>query len=135
MEARMSEHAKAEFKVESWQEDKTVDAETGGTAFAKVEQSLTGDIDGDGLAQWLMCYRADKTADFVGLQRISGRIGDREGSFVLTSNGTFDGKVAAGDMVVVEGSGDGEFAGITGSGNFAAPHGSVATVELDYEIG
>ena len=131
----MGEHAKATFKVESWDENKTVDADTGGTAFAKVEQSLAGDIEGEGLAQWLMCYRPDKTADFVGLQRIAGKVGDREGSFVLTSNGTFDGKVAAGDMVVVEGSGDGDFAGISGSGSFSAPHGTEASVELDYEIG
>jgi hypothetical protein len=131
----MGEHAEAAFKVESWDENKTVEAESGGTSFAKVEQSLTGEIEGEGLAQWLMCYRADKTADFVGLQRISGRVGDREGSFVLTSNGTFDGKVAAGEMVVVEGSGEGEFAGIRGTGRFAAPLGSTATVELDYEIG
>jgi hypothetical protein len=130
----MGEHAKAEFKVESWDENKTVEAEVGATSFAKVEQSLTGGIEGDGLAQWLMCYRADNTADFVGLQRISGKLGDREGSFVLTSNGTFDGKVAAGEMVVVDGSGDGELTGITGSGRFSAPHGSEATIELDYEV-
>lgn len=131
----MGEQAKATFKVESWNEDTTVDAERGAIALAKVEQSLTGDIQGEGLAQWLMCYRPDKTADFVGLQRIAGRVGEREGSFVLTSNGTFDGKVAAGDMVVVEGSGDGDLAGISGTGSFSAPLGDEATVELDYEIG
>ena len=131
----MAAHANAEFKVESWDENKTVEAETGATALARVEQSLTGDIEGEGLAQWLMCYRPDQTADFVGLQRISGRVGEREGSFVLTSNGTFDGKVAAGEMVIVEGSGDGDLAGITGRGSFSAPHGTRATVELDYEIG
>jgi hypothetical protein len=131
----MGEHAKATFKVEFWDENKTVEAERGAISLAKVEQSLTGDIEGEGLAQWLMAYRADQTADFVGLQRISGKVGDREGSFVLTSNGTFDGKVAAGDMVVVEGSGDNELAGISGTGSFSAPLGSEATVELDYEIG
>lgn len=130
----MGEHAKATFKVESWEENKTVDAETGATALARVEQTLSGEIEGQGLAQWLMCYRPDQTADFVGMQRISGRVGDREGSFVLTSNGAFDGKVAAGDMVVVEGSGDGDLAGITGSGSFSAPHGSEATIELDYQV-
>jgi hypothetical protein len=131
----MSEHAKAEFKVESWDENKTIEAEVGATSFAKVEQTISGEIEGQGVAQWLMCYRPDKTADFVGLQQISGRLGDREGSFVLTSNGTFDGKVAAGDMVVVEGSGDGDLAGISGSGSFSAPHGTEASIELDYEIG
>lgn len=130
----MSERASATFKVESWNEEKTGEAEHGATAPARVEQSLSGEIEGAGLAQWLMCHRADETAEFVGLQRIEGRVGGREGSFVLTSNGDFDGKRAAGEMSVVEGSGTGELAGITGAGSFTAPLGSEATVELSYEL-
>ena len=133
----MSAHASANFKVESWNEETTVEGESGAgkLSSARVEQSLSGEIEGAGLAQWLMCYRADKTADFVGLQRIDGTVGGRRGSFVLTSNGTFDGKVAAGEMRVVEGSGNGELAGISGAGSFSAPLGDQAAVELDYELG
>jgi hypothetical protein len=133
--SEMSEHASATFEVESWDEGTTVEAEAGRISSAKVEQRLSGEIQGEGLAQWLMCYRADETADFVGLQRIEGRLGGRDGGFVMTSNGTFDGKVAAGEMRVVEGSGTGELAGISGGGRFSAPLGSEATVELDYELG
>lgn len=126
--------ATANFKVENWNEDKTVEAEAGATSMARVEQSLSGAIEGAGLAQWLMCYRPDKTADFVGLQRIEGSIDGRSGTVVLTSNGTFDGARAAGEMRVVEGSGTGELAGVSGSGTFDAPHGSEMTVEIDYEV-
>ena len=65
---------------------------------------------------------------------VEGRLGEREGSFVLTSNGTFDGKVAAGEMAVIDGSGTGALAGIRGGGSFSAPLGSEATVELDYDL-
>ena len=130
----MSERATATFKVDSWNEEKTVDGDRGAIALATVEQSLSGEIDGSGLAQWLMCYREDQTADFVGLQRIEGSVGDRNGSFVLTSNGTFDGKVAAGEMRVVDGSGTGDLAGISGDGSFSAPLGCEASVELDYSV-
>ena len=130
----MSEHANATFKVESWNEEKSVDAERGAIALARVEQSLSGEIEGTGLAQWLMCYRADETADFVGLQQVEGVIGERRGSFVLTSNGSFDGKVAAGEMRIVDGSGSGELEGIAGTGSFSAPLGSEATVELEYSL-
>jgi len=128
-------HATATFKVESWNEDRTVEAEAGSIALARVEQALSGEIEGAGLAQWLMCYRPDKTADFVGLQRVEGSVGGRSGAFVLTSNGTFDGERAAGEMRVVDGSGTGELAGISGSGSFDAPLGSEASVELEYEVG
>jgi len=131
----MSEHASATFKVESWNEDKAVEAERGAISLARVEQTLSGGIEGTGLAQWLMCYRADETADFVGLQRVEGELDGRRGSFVATSTGSFDGKVAAGEMRVVDGSGDGDLTGISGSGSFSAPLGNEATVELDYELG
>ena len=130
----MTEHASATFKVEGWNEEKTVEGEVGAISLARVEQSLSGEIEGSGLAQWLMCYREDQTADFVGLQRVEGTVGERSGSFVLTSNGTFDGKVAAGEMRVVDGSGTGELEGIEGSGSFSAPLGSEAAVELDYSL-
>ena len=83
-----------------------------------------------------MCYREDKTADFVGLQRFVGRLGGRSGSFVMHTHGSFDGTEAKGSLAVVERSGTEELAGITGSGcwGFAAPLGSTASVELDYDF-
>ena len=81
-----------------------------------------------------MCYREDKTADFVGLQRFVGRIGSRSGSFVMQTRGSFDGTEAKGGLDVVAGSGTEELSGITGTGAFAAPLGSTASVELDYDF-
>src|SRR5215208_3113070 len=114
MEEPMSEQATGTFKVEDWVEETTVESADGAgkLSLARVTQSLSGDLEGDGLAQWLMCYRADETADFVGMQRVAGKLGGREGTFVLTSNGSFDGKVAAGEMAIVAGSGTGELSGI-----------------------
>ena len=81
-----------------------------------------------------MCYREDKTAEFVGLQRFVGRLGGRSGSFVMQTQGSFDGTEAKGSLAVVERSGTEELAGITGTGAFAAPLGSTASVELDYDF-
>ena len=97
-------------------------------------QAFTGDLEGGGSVQWLMCYREDKTADFVGLQRFVGRIGSRSGSFVMQTRGSFDGTEAKGSLDVVAGSGTEELSGITGTGTFAAPLGSTASVELDYDF-
>ena len=98
-------------------------------------QKFTGDVDGDGAAEWLMCYRDDGTAHFVGLQRVDGSIDDRSGSFVLETIGEFDGKVAKWTAAVVPGTGSGELAGLRGDGRFEAPMGSTASFELEYEIG
>jgi Protein of unknown function (DUF3224) len=81
-----------------------------------------------------VCYRADDTAEFVGMQRVDGRLGGRSGSFVLRSAGTFDGKEARGELAVVPGSGTGELTGLQGSGEFSAPLGSEAHMKLDYDL-
>jgi len=131
----MSTHAQAKFEVQSW--DETTYEELEGDAKltrASVGQGFTGDLEGDGSVEWLMCYREDKTADFVGLQRFVGRLGGRSGSFVMQTRGSFDGTEAKGTLAVVERSGTEELAGITGTGGFAAPLGSTASVELDYDF-
>jgi hypothetical protein len=105
--------AQSRFKVADWDEQAYAELENGGKlTHARVKQSFSGDIEGDGTVEWLMCYRPDKTADFIGLQHIAGRIGQRSGSFVLLqTRGTFDGKEARGILSVVPGSGTGTCAG------------------------
>jgi hypothetical protein len=82
-----------------------------------------------------MCYRPDQTADFVGLQRIIGRIGERSGSFVLLqTEGTFDGKEARAKLTVVPGSGTEELSGLRGEGEFSAPREGEPSITLEYEL-
>ena len=131
----MSTHAQAKFEVQSWEENAYVELEGDAKLTrASVGQAFTGDLDGEGSVEWLMCYREDKTADFVGLQRFVGSLGSRSGSFVMTTQGSFDGTEAKGSLDVVAGSGTEELSAITGTGEFAAPMGSTASVELDYDV-
>lgn len=131
----MTTTAKATFQVTGWDEKTYEDLDgSGKLTRASVTQTFTGDIDGDGAVEFLMAYSAADAADYVGVQRISGRVGRREGTFVLTSTGTFDGTAAKGTWTVVEGSGTGRLAGLTGSGTFDAPLGGQPSVTLDYDI-
>src|SRR5215216_3667929 len=129
----MSMRATGTFKIQGWDE-KPYDEMEGGRKLthASVKQAFSGDIEGEGAVEWLMCYRPDQTADFVGLQRIVGQVGDRSGSFVLLqAAGTFDGKEATCRLSVVPGSGTGDLRGIRGEGEFRAPLGSEAAVTLE----
>jgi hypothetical protein len=82
-----------------------------------------------------MAYTAADRAEYVGLQTMTGSLAGRSGSFVLRTSGTFDGSKAVGELTVVEGSGTGELAGISGTGSFSAPMGSEAELTLEYELG
>ena len=126
----MSTQATGTFKIDSWDEQPYAEPLTR----AQVKATYSGDIEGQGETEWLMCYRPDKTADFVGYLRLDGRIGERTGALVLQSTGAFDGKEAAGPVEIVAGSGTGELAGITGSGTFSAPMGGEPSLSLDYDF-
>ncbi len=98
-------------------------------------QRFTGDIEGEGSVEWLMCYLPGGGARFLGLQRIAGSIGGREGSCVIEAVGNFDGRKSRGTWTVIEGSGTGELAGLRGEGSFQAASGPVASYSLEYELG
>jgi hypothetical protein len=128
--------ATGEFAVGSWNEETYQELEgEAKLTRASVTGSLTGDITGSSQTEWLMCYRQDGTANYVGLQRVDGSLGGQSGSFVVESNGIFDGGEAKGTWSVVAGSGTGDLAGLKGEGTFNAPLGEKATISLDYTIG
>ncbi len=132
----MSTRATSKFKIEGWDEQPYVESEDGGKLTrASVKQTFEGDIAGEGEVEWLMCYRPDQTADFVGLQRVVGRVGEHWGSVVLETTGTFDGKEAKGPLTIVSGSGTGELKGIAGNGELCAPLGGEPSVTLNYRFG
>ena len=101
---------------------------------ASGSQTFSGGISGDGDVDWLMFYRADKTAHFVGLQRISGSVEGRTGSFVASAEGDHDGRGSVVSFSIIPGSGTGELSGIVGDGRLVAEGGPNGTYELDYTL-
>jgi hypothetical protein len=130
-------HATGTFQVTSWDERAILGEDDGAKATrAEVSTTYEGDIAGEGSVEWLMGYADDGTASFVGLERIVGRVGERAGSFLVRHQGTFDGKLAKGDLRVVRGSGTEDLRGLKGEGTFEAGMGEDGTrsVTLDYEL-
>ena len=56
----------------------------------EVEETFHGDIEGEGRALLLQCLRADGSASFVGLERVTGTVAGRHGTFVLQDAGSLD---------------------------------------------
>src|ERR1700716_2767809 len=63
-----------------------------------------GDLVGEGDSQILMFYPSDVAAMGHGFERLSGRLGERPGSFVLQCDSTFEEGVAKTAWHVVPGS-------------------------------
>jgi hypothetical protein len=132
----MTEHAEGTFEVTSWSEDQAEGLKgTAKVTKATFGQRFSGDIEADTVADTVMTYRPDGTADYLGFQRVSGQLGGRKGTFVLQAVGGFDGQVARADITVVPGSGTDELAGLRGKGTSAIPMGTSGSYSLDYDLG
>jgi len=121
----MPDHVTATFEIASW-EEKPFDEAVGVAKLtrASVTKTYKGDIDATSTTEWLMAYEPDKSAAFVGLERVRGTIAGRNGSLVLQHVGTFENGVAMAELVVV--SGTDELKGASGSGSLKAdPAGSI----------
>src|SRR3954453_13866765 len=131
----MTEHATGSFKIQSWDEQPQAEFD-GGTKLtrASVTQGFSGDLEGSAATESVSFYRADRTADIVGLQRFEGTLAGRRGSFVLQSVATFDGTTAKGTVLVVPDSGTGELSGLSGRGEWSAVSGPDGELTLDYEL-
>jgi hypothetical protein len=97
-----------------------------------VEESFSGDITGDGVVEFLQAARADGSASFVGIERVTGAVAGRNGTFLLQDAGTVQDNIVSGDWFVIPGSGTGRLAGLRGTGGFHANLSEGAQVHLDY---
>jgi Protein of unknown function (DUF3224) len=97
-----------------------------------VTETFSGDIEGEGVVRFLQAVREDGSASFVGIERVTGSIAGRPGSFLLQDAGTLEGSTVKGDWFVIPGSGTGELAGLRGEGGFEAELGQHAAITLDY---
>ena len=127
--------ANARFTIKSW--DEKPYSETQGQpklTRASVVKTYTGDIQGEGKTEFLMMYRSDGSAAFIGLEQIVGLIGDKRGSFVLQRAGVFEGGLAKDSYFVIPGSGTGDLGSLQGDGKSALGHGTEYPFELNYEM-
>jgi Protein of unknown function (DUF3224) len=99
-----------------------------------VTETFSGDIEGEGRVRFLQTVRKDGSASFVGVERVTGTLVGRRGSFILQDAGTLQGSTVNGGWFVVAGSGTGELAGLRGEGSFTAELGQHASIALDYRF-
>lgn len=124
------------FSVASWDEStyRELDGE-GKLTKATVKFGLEGDLSGEATWDSVMCYRPDGTAVYTGIQHVTGTLAGVEGSFVLRADGEFAAGEARSRWQVIEGSGTGGLAGLTGNGTAVATASPPGTFEFDYSLG
>ena|SRR5215211_6224971 len=131
----MKKTANARFAIKSWDEKPYSEGQgQPKLTRASVIKTYTGDIEGDGQVEYVMMYRSDGSATFVGFERVVGRIGDKTGSFVLQRTGIFESGQAKEDYSVIPGSATGDLQGLLADGHSDVGHGMEHPFTLSYEL-
>jgi hypothetical protein len=131
-EPRQRTRAKAKITVQSSQ-SKPYD-QTASPALLEIDLSekFAGDIDGESPVRALQLLRDDKSACLVSMQRFRGKLGGRQGTFVLQGSEIVEnGKIKA-TWFVVPGSGTGDLSRLRGEGGFEGEFGKGSDGWLDY---
>jgi hypothetical protein len=98
----------------------------------RLTETFSGDIEGESPVRALQVLRHDKSACLVSMQRFRGKLGGRQGTFVLQgSEVVANGRITA-TWFVVPGSGTGDLSGLRGDGGFEGEFGKGSDGTLDY---
>jgi hypothetical protein len=99
-----------------------------------IDKTYSGDLVGKGVGRMLSAMTEVKgSAGYVAIERVSGTLHGRTGSFVLQHSGTMSRGAQQLVITIVPDSGTGELAGITGSKMIRIVEGK-HFYDMDYEL-
>jgi hypothetical protein len=91
------------------------DAEGATLGRMSIDKTFQGDLEGSSKGEMLSARSAVQgSAGYVAVERVTGTLGGRRGSFVLQHSGTMDRGAPSQSVTVVPDSGTGELAGLSG---------------------
>ncbi|MFZ6814587.1 DUF3224 domain-containing protein [Undibacterium sp. Rencai35W] len=105
-----------------------------GLTQSKVKHRYAGDIEAESCFECLTFSATAQSANFVGLEYLTGKIGNRRGGFILQHVGSIKSGKSESTLNVLSGSGTGELAGIKGHGRstWSGINGQLSQVLLEY---
>ncbi|HEY2471386.1 MAG TPA: DUF3224 domain-containing protein [Terracidiphilus sp.] len=132
VKSRTPRHAEAKIVVQN-SEAKPYDQTAVPTLMEiQISEKVTGGIDGESIVRALQVQNHDKSAHMISMQRFSGKLGGRQGTFVLQGSETVDNGSIKAKWFVVPGSGTGDLADVRGEGGFEGSFGKGSDGTLDY---
>ena len=110
-----TQHAKGPFDVKIVPQGEPDKAEGSTIARMSVTKQYHGDLEATATGEMLSAGTEVKgSAGYVAMERVTGKLGGRSGSFVLQHSGTLTRGAPEQNITVVPDSGSGELAGLTG---------------------
>jgi len=134
--ASMNQHATGPFDVKlAPQKADNPQAEGAGIGRMSIDKRFHGDLDATSQGEMISFRTAEPTsAGYVAIERVTGTLHGRKGSFVLQHNTTAKRGVAKQSIQVLPDSGTGELVGLAGSMTILIAEGGQHSYVFDYTI-
>lgn len=110
----MTEKASGTFEVDLQPQPMWQGAVDSGLGRLSIDKQFQGGLEGSSQGEMLSARGAEGSAGYVALEKVTGKLGGREGSFVLQHSGTMTRGEGTLSVTVVPDSGTGNLEGLTG---------------------
>jgi len=132
----MSQRAAGAFDVKvTPQKPDTQIARAANFSRLTIDKRFHGDLEGISKGEMLATQTETQgSAGYVALERVTGRLGGRQGSFVLQHSATMSRGTPTSSISVVPDSGSGELRGISGSMTITVAADGAHSYQLDYKL-
>jgi hypothetical protein len=130
----VTEHAKGTFDVKLTPQVAESNAADALLSRMTIDKQFHGDLEATSQGQMLAAGTAVKgSAGYVAIEKVTGTLRGRSGSFVLQHTGTMDRGAPTLSVTVVPDSGTGEFVGLIGKMNIVIAEGK-HSYEFEYAL-
>ncbi len=128
----MNHHASGPFDVKLSPLEPYNKSENSGLARMSLDKHFHGDLDATSQGEMLSAGSAKDSGGYVAIERVSGALQGRKGSFALQHNATMTHRVPYLNIIVVPGSGTGELSGLSGKMTINIAADGAHSYEFDY---
>lgn len=132
MSAQPRTRAAAKITVHSSVDEPYDESTSPALAEIHITETFTGDIAAESTVRALQVRGDDRSASMVSVQRVSGKLGGRQGTFVLQGSQIVENGRIKATWFVVPRSGTGDLRGLRGEGGFEGEFGKGSDGTLDY---
>jgi hypothetical protein len=132
----MTQFAKGPFEVKlAPRKADNPQAEASGHGRMSIDKQLHGDLDATSQGEMLSFMTDTKgSAGYVAIEKVTGTLGGRKGTFVLQHNATMTRGAPQLNIIVVPDSGTGELKGLSGTLNITITPDGKHSYDMEYSL-
>jgi hypothetical protein len=130
----MTQHATGPFDVKLAPLDPAFKSDDNSIGRMSIDKQFHGDLEASSKGEMLFAGNSKTSGGYVAIERVSGSLHGRSGTFVLQHNATMTDGIPHLNIIVVPGTGTAQLAGLSGSMNIIIAPGGAHSYDFTYAL-